>query len=164
MRPTTIGPRRRTSRRVLALAAVLTVVSSAATAAAAGPSHRTRVNTFMFAAQVGSTSSGGSVYAGALVDPKLGHGAVVFSTTGTNTVRVIFHEYFTLGSINGSGHIKLVPGTSGQATLTGSLKISAGTAKYDHAKGKLAVTGTIDSAGMVQATVNGSVAYRTEKP
>ena len=36
----------------------------------------------MFAAQVGSANAGGEVYAGALVDRRLGHGAIVLDASG----------------------------------------------------------------------------------
>ena len=51
--------------------------------------------------QLSSTSSGGSVYAGALPDRSLGHGAIVFGAKGTKTLRVVFREFFALGSIKG---------------------------------------------------------------
>jgi hypothetical protein len=41
------------------------------------------------------------VYAGAVVDPKGDHGAIVYSASGTTAVRVTFHEFFALGSISG---------------------------------------------------------------
>jgi hypothetical protein len=114
----------------------------------------------MFAAQVGSTTTGGSVYAGALVDPKLGHGAAVYSTNGTTSVRVIFHEYLPLGSIRGTGRVTVVPGAaSGQATFTGALSVTGGTAAYNGAHGKLAITGTIDNSGMTTATIRGTFTY-----
>ena len=114
----------------------------------------------MFAAQIGSTPTGASVYAGAIVDPRLGHGAAVYSTNGTTAVRVTFHEYFALGSIRGTGRITVVPGaTGGQATFTGALKVTRGTGAYRKAHGKLSATGTIDSTGMTTATLNGAVTY-----
>jgi hypothetical protein len=114
----------------------------------------------MFAAQVGSTTTGGSVYAGAVVDPKLGHGAAVYSTNGTTSVRVIFHEYLPLGAIRGTGRVTVVPGAAGgQATFTGALKVRGGTGPYDRAHGKLAITGTVDSTGMTMATIRGTVTY-----
>jgi hypothetical protein len=114
----------------------------------------------LFAAQVGSTPTGTGVYAGAVVDPRLGHGAAVYSTSGTTAVRVTFHEYLALGSIRGTGRITVVPGaTGGQATFTGALKVTGGTGAYRKAHGKLAVAGTIDSTGMTTATIRGTVTY-----
>jgi hypothetical protein len=114
----------------------------------------------MFAAQVGSTPTGTSVYVGAVVDPRLGHGAAVYSTSGTTAVRVTFHEYLPLGSINGPGRITVVPSaTGGQATFTGALKVTSGTGAYRRAHGKLAVTGTTDNTGMTTATIRGTVTY-----
>jgi hypothetical protein len=113
----------------------------------------------MFAAQVGSTPTGTSVYAGAVVDPRLGHGAAVYSTNGTTAVRVTFHDYLSLGSINGTGRISVVPGTDGKATFTGALKITGGTGTYRKAHGKLSVTGNLDSTGMTKATIRGTVTY-----
>jgi hypothetical protein len=110
----------------------------------------------MFAAQVGSTTNGGSVYAGAIPDLKLGHGAIVFSTSGRTRLHVRFQEFFARGSLTGSGNVTLVPGSSGQATFTGSLTISGGTAEYQHARGKLRVAGKLDHSGMVQASIKGS--------
>ena len=162
MRPTNPSPepRGRRSRRVLTLAAAaVAALSIVATAGTASVNHRLKLDTTMFAAQIGTTGRGGSVYAGALVDPRLGHGATVFSTNGASSVRVIFHEYFALGSINGSGTAKLVPGSGGQAQFSGSLNVTGGTAKYDHARGNLTTAGTSNSSGTMHATVNGSVSY-----
>jgi hypothetical protein len=64
----------------------------------------------MFAAQVGSTTPGGDVYAGALVDRSLGHRAIVFNAIGMTDLRVSFHAFFAGGSIRGSGRVKLIPG------------------------------------------------------
>jgi hypothetical protein len=114
----------------------------------------------MFAAQVGSTPTGTSVYAGAVVDPRLGHGAAVYSTNGTTAVRVTFHDYLPLGSIKGIGRVTVESGTAGgQATFTGALKITGGTGAYRKAHGKLSVKGTLDSAGMTTAIIRGTVTY-----
>jgi hypothetical protein len=100
------------------------------------------------------------VYAGAVVDPRLGHGAAVYSTNGTTAVRVTFHEYLPLGSINGTGRITVVPGTAGgPAPFTGELTVTGGSGEYGNAHGKLSATGTIDSTGMTTATINGTVTY-----
>jgi hypothetical protein len=161
MRPTNIPkPHRRSSRRLLPFAAAaVAALSFAATSDAASGRHPLKLNTAMFAAQVGSISTGGGVYAGALVDPRLGHGAVVFSTKGRTTVRVTFHEYFPRGSMKGTGRVTLIRGSGGQVTLTGSLTIHGGTAKYRHARGTLTANGTINKAGMVQASLDGPATY-----
>jgi hypothetical protein len=114
----------------------------------------------MFAAQVGSTPTGTSVYAGAIVDPRLGHGAVVYSTNGTTAVRVTFHEYLALGSITGAGRITVVAGTAGgPSSFTGALTVTGGTGAYRKAHGELSATGTINSTGMTTATITGAVTY-----
>jgi hypothetical protein len=114
----------------------------------------------MFAAQIGSTPTGAIVYAGAVVDPRLGHGAAVYSTNGTTAVRVTFHEYLPLGSISGTGRITLVPGSAGgPAPFTGALTVTGGTGTYGKAHGNLSATGAIDSTGMTTATINGAVTY-----
>jgi hypothetical protein len=145
--------------RKLALA-VLAALAIAPVASAAATAHELKLDSTMFAAQVGSTTNGGSVYAGALVDPKLGHGAAVYSTNGTTAVRVIFHEYLPLGSIRGSGRATVVPtAAGGQATFTGALKVIGGTGPYIGAHGKLAVRGTIDGTGTTMAIIRGTVTY-----
>jgi hypothetical protein len=153
---------RRTSRslkRALMLGpAALITLSIAATAHAAPSPHRVRVNIAMFAAQVGSTNAGGEVYAGALVDRRLGHGAIVFSASGTNDLRVSFHAFFAEGSIEGSGRVTLVPGAGGQATFKGRLKITGGTSAYRHASGKLTTAGNLDGSGTADGTLKGSFA------
>jgi hypothetical protein len=118
--------------------------------------HRVKLDSTMFAAQVGSTASGGSVFAGALPDPSLGHGAIVFSTTGTTRLRVTFHEFFALGSIRGRGSATLTPEQGGRERLAGSFKITGGTGKYRSAAGNLTAAGNINKAGMVMATIKGS--------
>jgi hypothetical protein len=154
------GSDRRTSRSVtnaLILGAVaLVTLSIAATAHAASLAHRVRLNIAMFAAQVGSTNAGGEVYAGALVDKTLGHGAIVFNASGTNDLRVSFHAFFAEGSIEGSGRVTLVMGASGQATFKGLLKITGGTSAYGHASGKLTTAGNLDSTGTADGTLTGS--------
>jgi hypothetical protein len=93
------------------------------------------------------------------VDPTLAHGAIVFSTTGKTTLRVTFHEFFTQGSIDGSGTVTLVRRNHRHATFTGSLAVSGGTAAYANARGRLTAAGTITDAGMVHATLDGTVTY-----
>jgi hypothetical protein len=145
--------------RRLGLAALATLAIAPA-ASAAATVHELKLGSTIFAAQVGSTATGGSVYAGALVDPKLGHGATVYSTDGTTSVRVIFHDYLPLGSISGTGRVTVVPGaSSGPATFTGALKVNGGTGPYNRAHGNLAITGTIDSTDTTMATIRGTVTY-----
>jgi hypothetical protein len=141
------------------IAAALAILSTAPSASATTASHHLKVDTAMFAAQIGSTTTGANVDAGALVDRQLGHGAVVFSTTGMTKLRITFHEFFTRGSINGSGTVTLVRGTRGRKTFSGSLRISGGTAAYANAHGSFSAAGTIDKAGLVNATLSGSVTY-----
>jgi hypothetical protein len=121
---------------------------------------RLRLDSTMFAAQVGSTPTGTSVYAGAVVDPRLGHGAAVYSANGTTTVRVTFHDYLPLGSINGIGRITVVRGApGGQETFRGALTVTSGTGAYRGAHGKLSATGATDSTGLTTATIRGAVTY-----
>jgi hypothetical protein len=150
---------RRTSRRWLATTVSLAMMSAAATAAATTVGHRLELDTTVFAAQVGSMGNGGSVYSGALVDPLLDHGAVVFSTTGKSAVRVTFHEFFTQGSIDGSGSVTLVRSSNRHATFTGVLEVSGGSAAYAHAHGRLMAAGTMTKTGMVHATLIGTISY-----
>ncbi len=141
---------------LLVMAAPLAVVSADASARSAAPSHRVNLDSTMFAAQVGSTTGGASVYAGALPDPKLGHGAIIFSTAGTTHLRVTFQEFFALGSIRGGGSVTLAPGPGAAERFTGSLHITGGTGKYRHAHGSLRTTGTLGSSGSVIGTLKGS--------
>jgi hypothetical protein len=150
--------KRRTAVASTLALAVLAALSIAPAANGSVTTHQLRLASTMFAAQVGSTPTGTSVYAGAIVDPRLGHGAAVYSTNGTTAVRVTFHEYLALGSINGIGRITLVPGTAGgPSPFTGELTVTGGTGAYRKAHGKLATTGTINSTGMTTATINGTV-------
>ena len=166
MQPTRLvpNPQRHNKRgtavvRTLALAA-LAALSTAPVANGAVRAHQLRLASTMFAAQVGSTPTGTSVYAGAVVDPRLGHGAVVYSTNGTTAVRVTFHEYLPAGSITGTGRITVVPGAAGgPSPFTGALTVTSGTGAYRKAHGRLSATGTIDSSGMTTATINGLVTY-----
>jgi hypothetical protein len=136
-------------------AALLAVVATAG----ASTTHRVKLDSTAFAAQVGSLANGGTVFAGALPDPRLGHGAIVFTTTGTTHLHVTFQEFFALGSVKGTGSVTLTPQTGGQDKLTGSLKITAGTGKYHHATGSLTAAGTVNKAGMVKATLKGSFTH-----
>lgn len=133
----------------------------ALTVASAGGSttHRVKLDSTMFAAQVGSITGGGSVFAGALPDPRFGHGAIVFSTTGTTNLHVTFQEFFALGSIKGTGSVTLTPQTGGHEELAGSLKITGGTGKYDNATGQLIAAGNVNKAGTVKATLRGSLTH-----
>lgn len=145
--------------RRLALAA-LAAIAIAPSANAASITHEVKLDSTMFAAQVGSTATGGNVYAGAVVDPRLGHGAAVYSANGTTSARVIFHDYLPLGSIRGTGQVTVSPGAArGSSTFTGALKVTAGTGAYSGAHGKLAITGTLDSTGMTTATIRGTFSY-----
>jgi hypothetical protein len=121
--------------------------------------HGAKLDSTMFAAQIGTTTTGATVFAGAIVDPRLLRGAIVYHTSGTTTLRVGFQEFFASGSIKGSGTVTLVPGTGGQAKLTGAFKITGGTAKYHGARGKFNTTGTFNNDGTVMATLRGSFTY-----
>ena len=158
------NPQRHSKRGTAAVSTLaLALIAALSIAPAANGSvraHQLRLASTMFAAQIGSTPTGASVYAGAIVDPRLGHGAAVYSTNGTTTVRVTFHDYLPLGSINGTGRITVAPGTAGgPASFTGALTVTAGTGAYRKARGKLSATGTTDSTGMTTATINGTVTY-----
>jgi hypothetical protein len=142
---------------LLAIAIIAVAAFAIAPAASAAASaHTLKLDSTMFAAQVGSTTTGGNVYAGALPDPTLGHGAVVFTAYGTTHLRVIFRTYFGLGSIKGTGRVTVAPAAAGgQGTFTGALNVTGGTGAYTGARGKLTVAGTIDSAGMLLAAIRG---------
>jgi hypothetical protein len=86
----------------------------------------------------------------------LGHGAIVFSTTGSTNLRVTFQEFFARGSIKGKGSVALTVGKGGTQKLSGSLKITRGTGRYRGASGKLSAAGNINKAGMMMATLKGS--------
>jgi hypothetical protein len=144
------------ARVALPLAATALAALSIVAIASGSTTHRVKLDSTMFAGQVGSTTSGGSVFAGALPDPRLGHGAIVFSTTGTTHLHVTFQEFFALGSIKGKGSATLTPQTGGQEKLAGSLKITAGTGKYRDAAGNLTAAGNVNKAGMLMATLKGS--------
>jgi hypothetical protein len=113
----------------------------------------------MFAAEIGTTTTGATVFAGAIIDPKLHRGAIVYHTSGSTRLKVGFQEFFASGSINGSGTVTLVPGTGGQEKLTGTFTITGGTAKYHGARGKFNTTGTFNSDDTVMATLKGSFTY-----
>jgi hypothetical protein len=150
---------RHSAATVLILVAVLIPVATALSAAAVG-THSVRLDSTMFAAQVGSTLHGGSVYAGALPDRSLGQGAIVFTTTGNTFHRVRFQEFFALGSITGAGSVTVIPHSGGTATFAGRLNITRGTGRYRHATGMLRTHGTIDKTGTIKATLKGSFSHR----
>lgn len=151
---------KRVANAGLLLAATgLTALSIAATAHGS-TTQRVKLDSTMFAAQVGTTTGGGSVYAGALPDPKLGHGAIVFTTTTGNAHQhVTFQEFFALGSIKGKGTVTPTPQKGGQYKLAGSLNITGGTGKYRNASGNLTVAGNINKAGQIMATLKGSFTH-----
>jgi hypothetical protein len=149
------------STRVLAALAALAVVASIAVAeispnAQAFPrGHTVRLSSTAFAAQVGSLTDGGTVYAGAVVDPKLDHGAIVVTAHGTTTLHVAFQEFFAHGSVKGDGAATLHQASNGE-TLTGRLDVTRGTGRYAGAHGELRITGTIDSSGQIVAAIRGA--------
>jgi hypothetical protein len=159
----TSNPRPRRRRHIAwVLAITLTAIASLSISPIAGAAtrhHRVKLDSTIFAAEIGTATSGASVFAGAVIDPKLHHGAIVYHTSGNTTLKVGFQEFFALGSIKGSGSVTLVPGAGGQATLTGSFKITRGTAKYRNARGQFTSTGIFNSQDMVMATLKGSMAY-----
>jgi hypothetical protein len=145
-------------------AAALVPPLIAATAHSTPSAHPVKLDIAMFAAQVGSTSAAGEVYAGELVDRRLDHGAIVFNASGTTNLRVSFHAFFTSGSIEGSGRVTLIPGASGRATFKGRLKITGGTSAYRHASGSLTTAGNLDSTGTADGTLKGSFARNQNPP
>jgi hypothetical protein len=157
----TSNPDRHKPRHItwtLTLAALASLAIAPIAQGAAG-THGVRVHSTIFAAQIGSTTTGGRVFAGAVVDPKLHHGAIVFSISGKTAVQVTFHEFFARGSISGSGHVAVVPGTNGRQTFTGSLKVTGGHGEYRNSRGKLKVHGNINRSRMVKATLRGSFTH-----
>jgi hypothetical protein len=150
---------RRRATMALPVAAAALAALSIAASADGSTTHRVKLDSTMFAAQVGSIATGGSVFAGALPDPRLGHGAIVFTTTGTTSLHVTFQEFFALGSIKGTGSVTLTPQTGGKEKLAGSLKVIAGTGKYRNAVGKLTAAGNVNKASMVMATLKGSFTH-----
>jgi hypothetical protein len=154
-------PRGRThTARVLTIGlAAIAALSITPIAHGAARQHRAKLDSTMFAAEIGTTTTGATVFAGAIVDPKLHHGAIVYHTSGSTTLKVGFQEFFASGSINGSGTVTLVPGTGGLAKLTGAFKIAGGTARYRHARGQFTTSGTFNNDGTVMATLKGSFTY-----
>jgi hypothetical protein len=131
------------------------VISTNAEAGSRAPGFR--LASTAFAAEVGSLRDGGSVYAGALVDPRLHHGAIVVTAHGTSTLRVTFQEFFARGSLKGDGRLALSQTPDGES-LSGRLSITSGTGAYAGAHGCLHVTGTVDGSGQIVAVFRG--AYR----
>jgi hypothetical protein len=148
------------ARSMLATAlATIAALAPAPIAHAAATHHRVRLDSTMFAAQIGTTTTGATVFAGAIVDPGLRHGAIVYHTAGTTTLKLGFQEFFASGSITGSCTVTLAPGTGGQQTLTGACKVTRGTAKYRDARGRFTVSGVFNNDGTVMATLKGSFTY-----
>jgi hypothetical protein len=139
--------------------AAIAALSHTSIADAAGTRHRGRLDSTMFAAEIGTTRTGATVFAGAIVDPKLHRGAIVYHTAGSTKLKVGFQEFFAFGSITGRGTVTLVTGTSGQATLTGTFTITGGTARYRHARGEFTAGGIFNSDGTVMASLKGSLTY-----
>jgi len=145
-------------RRGLILIGVLITLGLSLLGASAQAAETTTVKlkSVVFAAQVGSTSGGGSVFAGAVIDRALGHGAIVFSSSaGSTKLHTTFHEYFGSGSIAGAGIVTLAPSSSG-ATFTVSVKVTGGTGVYRGAKGRMKGAGTLNSQNMIMMKLSGS--------
>jgi hypothetical protein len=146
--------------RVLTIGlAVTAALSITPIANGAARPHRAKLGSTMFAAEIGTTTTGATVFAGAIIDPKLHHGAIVYHSSGSTTLKVGFQEFFAQGSINGNGTVTLGPGTGGQQKLSGAFKITGGTGKYHGARGKFNTTGTFNSDDTVMATLKGSFTY-----
>ncbi len=143
------------------IVAAMTATAVLAPASAAGAGRTLHMKTDVFAALIGSTSGGGSVYAGSAIDRTLGHGAIVFSSTaGTTKVKTIIHEYYALGSMSGSGTVLVSPSPSGtSAVFTATVKVTSGTGAYRGAHGKLTASGSLNSQNMVTMKVRGTVIY-----
>jgi hypothetical protein len=141
--------------------AAIAALSLAPIARAAATHHRAKLDSTMFAAEIGTTTTGATVFAGAIIDPKLGRGAIVYHTSGSTTLKVGFQEFFPLGSIKGGGTVMLVPGAGagGQATLTGPFEVTAGTGKYRGARGRFTTGGIFNNDDTVMATLKGSFTY-----
>jgi hypothetical protein len=137
-------------------AAALAMLAIAPVGSALTSARTVKVDSTMFAAQVGSTTTGSSVFAGAVPDRFLGHGAIVFSTVGTQRLRVTFQEFFSLGSIKGNGAVQLGRDSTANASFAGALRVTGGTGEYRGAHGSLKASGTLASDGTVQATLKGS--------
>lgn len=139
----------------LAGVAAVAVAVFSASAQAVARGHAVRLSSTVFAAEVGSLTDGGPVYAGAVVDPKLHRGAIVVTAHGTTRLHLTFQEFFARGSIKGDGGITLHQTADGQ-TLRGRLDVASGTGHYGGAHGELRITGTIDRSGQIVAAVHGA--------
>lgn len=152
MRPIT----RRTLAGALAPVA-LAALAIAPFAHAAPAAHSLQVNSVAFAAPVGTTH-GGTVFAGAVVDPRLAHGATVYTAYGKNSGSVIFHEYFALGSFGGTGRFTLVRRAgSALGRLTVTLNVTSGTGAFRNARGAVTATGTITSKDLTMLKLTGAL-------
>jgi hypothetical protein len=148
----------RPTRSLLGVAALASCVVLVGATRAHGDtgSRPVTLRSTVFAAQVGSLGNGGAVYAGAVVDPTLHHGAIVLSANGTSPLTVTFQEFFAAGTLKGRGHLTLQPAASSGQAISGSLDVVSGTGRYIGAHGDLRVRGTADSSGQIVATVRGS--------
>jgi hypothetical protein len=152
--------RHRYNRSMLGVAlASIAALSIAPIADAAARHHRGKLDTTMFAAQIGTTTTGATVFAGAIIDPKLRHGAIVYRASGNTMLKVNFQEFFASGSIKGHCTVTLVPASAGQMTLTGPCKITGGTAKYREARGQFTTRGVFNTDNTAMATLKGSFTY-----
>jgi hypothetical protein len=146
------------SGAALALAFAATAALALATTSARGAPHSgvQTLRSTMFAAQVGSLTNGGEVFAGSVVDRTRGHGAIVITATGSSLLDVTFQDFFARGSISGRGEVALAPAADGGETLTGTLRVTSGTGRYAGAHGRLRTNGTLAADGQIVATIRGS--------
>ena len=125
--------------------------------------HRVNVHATVMAHAVSPT---GEPIVGALSDPVLGSGAAVYKTSGRSPANgtilenLTFQVWSDVGSIKGTGTLRVTPAANGApTTFTGSGTITRGTGRYKGAKGTLTFTGSFDSANDANGTITGSFAY-----
>jgi hypothetical protein len=143
-------------KRILLLAAASLSLLAGAAVAQGATKHKA---TFAVDAHVLRSANDVTTWAGT-VDGKLGHGAVVFTTTA-NQPTFSAQALFPNGSINASGTNTAVQNPDGTFSFTGKLTIKGGTGAFKGAKGSATLAGatTKDDPARAVYTVTGTLTY-----
>jgi hypothetical protein len=142
---------------VLALVAVTVVPATAL--AASRQKHSHKLDTTLTGADLYNV---GSVFTTAALatDPAIGRGAAIVTVDVTSPSTITGTVYYPAGSLTIKGSIAIgTPDANGNASTTGSGRITAGTGKYHGATGSMTFTGSQDANGHYKVGVTGTVKY-----
>jgi hypothetical protein len=136
-------------RRLLVL--VVAVLVAGPGSAVAADQHRLKSHGTISGHTAEAPGADGSfVVAGAVVDSRLGHGAIISVgkvDAATSTATGHFRSFFKHGTFRGTFHYAVTLHADGSFDITGTTHVTGGSGRYRHAHGRGTSSGAQDAQG-----------------